>query len=75
MNQHGKKMIAPVIIVLIIVAYYSTLGAILMRSHAPVPLKIIITAFSMIISIIFIIVLRARIKEIRSGEEDDLGKY
>jgi hypothetical protein len=37
--------------------------------------KIITLIVSVVITIIFIAVLIERIKEIRSGEEDDLSKY
>lgn len=71
----SKKIIAPIIITVIICLYYM-LFAILSICF---PIPFIVKVFGIIIPLFFvavcIYVLLERIKEIRSGEEDDLSKY
>ena len=69
-HGHGKKMIAPVIITIIIVLYYLGIGVFFLLTPT-VPVVLV----SVLLSGVMISVLISRIKEIRSGEEDDLGKY
>ena len=68
-------MVAPVIVVICIVSYYFMGVNILTKLDVPNIIKIIALAFSIIITIVFILVLIERIKEIKQGEEDDLSKY
>ena len=75
MKELNKKMIAPVIVVLCITLYYLTGVNILIKFDIPNIIKIAALLFSIIIIIVFIVVLIERIKEIKQGEEDDLGKY
>ena len=75
MNNHGKKMIAPILIVTIIIIYYIIVGASLKIFHVPNLIKIIILSISVIVSVTFVFILVERIKEIKGGEEDDLSKY
>ena len=76
MKKHGKKMIAPIVIVSLIVLYYAAVGIALIFIDGISPL---VTALCLIIPLaiigVSIFVLRERIKEIRSGEEDDLSQY
>ena len=74
MNNHAKKMIAPIVITVLLVAYYAVYFGLLthMLSGAVrwllglIPLGLAAASVGVCIQ---------RIKEIRSGEEDDLGKY
>ena len=74
--KHFKKMIAPIIIATIIIAYYigivvffiSVLGV-------PVGVKIIMIVVLLILSAVMLGVLISRIKEIQGGEEDDISQY
>jgi len=75
MNTHKKKMVAPILIVVFIILYYIIVGIALILFDAPGLVKVIILGISSIVAIIFIFVLIERIKEIKGGEEDDLGKY
>jgi energy-converting hydrogenase Eha subunit C len=75
MNNHTKKIIAPVIIVICIALYYLGMVMVLVKMDLPLMAKIIALIVSVIITIVLLMVLIERIKEIRSGEEDDLGKY
>ncbi len=71
----SKKLIAPIIITIIAVGYFSLyiLGVL----HIPdsLGLKFIGVLISLIFIGYTIFALLDRIEEVRSGEEDDLGKY
>ncbi len=73
MNDSRKKMIAPVAITVIFLVYLAAyiVALILFSNIYLIPLAIPLAALG--IGMIF--TLRSRIKEIRSGEEDDLGNY
>ena len=75
MKEHGKKMVAPVIVVICITLYVFTGVNVLTKLDVPNIVKIISLVFSIIITIVFVVLLFERIKEIKQGEEDDLGKY
>ncbi len=75
MNKHTKKLIAPIIIVSIIVFYYVTLGFELAVLPLPLWGKVLAIFIPAVFAGLSIYVLIQRIKEIRSGEEDDLSKY
>lgn len=70
-----KKMIAPVVITVIVILYFSfyIFGLDMMVEPFWVKTIGILTILALIGVSIF--VLAERIKEIRSGEEDDLSKY
>lgn len=74
--DHGKKMIAPIVISSIIVLYY--VGIIVLFICIPgIPLiaKMLMILIPLLLSAVMIGVLVSRIKEIQGGEEDDLSKY
>lgn len=74
MNEHGKKMIAPIIITILIVLYYAFYFTIVIT--LPVGIwKIFLGIIPIILAVIMIYVCVQRIKEIKEGEEDDLSKY
>jgi len=75
MNNHCKKMIAPVIVVLCIMLYYIIGIYVLFKTNIPDVIKIMAVILSILITAVLIKVLAERIKEIKEGEEDDLGKY
>ena len=75
MHIHTKKMIAPIIIVFLILAYYIALGVFFVKFGTPLIFKLIGIIVPAVVSGAFIWLLVQRIKEIKGGEEDDLGKY
>lgn len=76
MKDHKKKMIAPVVITLIIVLYYVGIAAVfLLVDGMPALVKVLLIAVPLALAGVMIGVLISRIKEIRSGEEDDLSNY
>lgn len=74
--MHKKKMIAPIIITIILLLYYLGFACLCFFIEGmPVWCKLVMGIVPLILAAVCIFVLAERIKEIRSGEEDDLGKY
>ena len=74
MNEHGKKMIAPIIITILSVLYYAFYFTIIIA--LPVGIwKLFLGIIPVVLAVIMIYVCVQRIKEIEEGEEDDLSKY
>jgi fatty acid desaturase len=75
MSSHGKKMLAPVIITIVFLLYLLIYGALLAQVVLAEPLVLILAIPLILLGIGMVYVLFARIREIRSGEEDDLDNY
>ncbi|MDR0443150.1 MAG: hypothetical protein LBH44_07080 [Treponema sp.] len=75
MTKHGKKIIAPVVVVLCLTLYNLIIWVIFLRIGLPKMVIFLGVSIPIVINIILIKVLIDRVKEIRKGEEDDLGKY
>jgi hypothetical protein len=75
MNPHNKKMIAPIIISVIIILYLGLASACILNDGMPLIVKLLGGIITLLLVGVSIYVLIERIKEIRSGEEDDLSKY
>ena len=74
--MHRRKYIAPVIVVVLLCAYYIAFAVLVGRmSHLPLGAKIVAIVLPLLICGALLGVLGQRIHEIRSGEEDDLDKY
>ena len=70
-----KKYLAPLVVAVLMIIYLIVYFSIfIMLIENPV-FKVLLGIIPAIFSGIMIYVLIERIKEIRSGEEDDLGKY
>lgn len=74
-KNHIYKMIAPIIISIILIAYYIFFFTIIVAQGMPFIFVVLLGLFPLFIVGVIIYVLVERINEIRSGEEDDLGKY
>ena len=73
-NQaHWKKMIAPAIITALFLLYLIIYGGFLLQALAPAALLFAIPLVLLGIGSVYTLV--TRIREIRSGEEDDLDNY
>ena len=76
MNDHKKKMVAPIIITVILVLYYlGFVVACVVIPGIPTIAKFLFGVMPLALAAVTINVMLKRIKEIRSGEEDDLSKY
>lgn len=74
--MHIRKMIAPIVITVIMVLYYAGFAYVcVFWDGIPLIVKILGGVIPALLAGVCIYVLVERIKEIRSGEEDDLSKY
>ena len=75
MDRHKKKMIAPIIITILFLIYVIAYGVLVMTA-AEWNLWFLLLAIPLaMLGAGMVCVLIARIREIRSGEEDDLDNY
>lgn len=74
MKTHKRKMIAPIVVSFIMVLYYAVYFGILITLVDGI-YKWLLGIIPVILSAFMIYVCIERIKEIRKGEEDDIGKY
>ena len=70
-----KKYLAPILIAIFMIAYFIIYFGFIITLIESLILKIIIGIVPVFFVGVMIFVLIERIKELRSGEEDDLGKY
>lgn len=76
MKGHGKKLIAPIVITALIVLYFIGFIVVIATTTLLPPGWIIAgSVIPLCLAGVMIYVLAQRVKEIRSGEEDDLSQY
>jgi divalent metal cation (Fe/Co/Zn/Cd) transporter len=68
-------MIAPVVVVISISVYYFVVINALFAYGVSKIMGIAVLVVSLIMTVLLLVVLVERIKEIRKGEEDDLSQY
>ena len=74
MKNHGKKMIAPIVVTALFVLYYVLYFGVIIWYIDGI-FKYILGIVPLLLSIVMVAVCIERIKEIKKGEEDDLSKY
>ena len=76
MRNHRKKLIAPIVITALIVLYFIGFIVVIAVTDFLPPVWIILgSVIPLCLAGVMICVLIQRVKEIRSGEEDDLSQY
>ena len=75
MKKHGKKMIAPIVITVLVILYFIAYFGFLIYLIDNIVLKLLSGIIPALLAAVMIYVCIQRIKEIKGGEEDDLGKY
>ena len=75
MTDHGRKMIAPILITVLVVIYEFVYFGVLISLVKNTALKLLLFLVPAVLAAAMIGVLVQRIKEIKGGEEDDLGQY
>lgn len=75
MDEHGKKMIAPIVITILMVAYYIFYFGVLLSVIPLMAVKLLLGIIPILLTGVMIYVCVQRIHEIRKGEEDDLSQY
>ncbi|MDE6917558.1 MAG: hypothetical protein K2P39_12265 [Lachnospiraceae bacterium] len=74
--NYWKKMVAPIVIAVIMIAYYIGAAVFFMAVPGiPAAVKILMVVIPLILAAVMLGVLISRIKEIQGGEEDDLSQY
>lgn len=75
-HNHRKKMVAPIIIASVLIVYYVVIAAVcFLLPEIPVTVKVLLAVVPLALAGVALAMLSERIREIRSGEEDDLSKY
>ena len=74
MDYQKKKMIAPIVVSVLTILYYIIYFSLII-STVESTFKYVLGMIPIIFSIIMIKVCVERIREIKGGEEDDIGKY
>ncbi len=73
-QEHKKKMVAPIIITILMILYYSIYFGVLMHLIGGIIGKLL-GIIPLLLCGTMIYVCMQRIKEIKEGEEDDLSQY
>ena len=74
-TEQRKKMVAPIVITIVFLLYLIGYGIAIAVTTEWNPIMILVAIPLVALGIGMIAVLKSRIKEIRSGEEDDLSNY
>lgn len=74
MNNHGYKMIAPIVITALTVAYFVLYFGLIIGTVEGIA-KVLLGIIPLALAGTMLYVCIERIKEIKKGEEDDIGKY
>ena len=74
-REHRKKMAAPIVITVLFVLYLIAYVVLVILAAGWSPAMLLLTIPLVALGIGMVVVLKERIKEIKSGEEDDLEKY
>ena len=74
MNNHGYKMIAPIVITALTVAYFVMYFGLIIGTVGGIA-KVLLGIIPLALSGTMLYVCIERIKEIKKGEEDDISKY
>jgi uncharacterized membrane protein YbhN (UPF0104 family) len=75
MKEHGKKMIAPIVITVIVIAYLIVYFGLLRTLVESTLLKLLLGIVPALLGAAMAGVCIQRIREIKGGEEDDLSQY
>ena len=75
MTEHGKKMLAPILITLVFLLYLAIYGFLVVKASLEEPMVILMGIPLVLLGIGMVYTLFTRIREIREGEEDDLDNY
>ncbi len=73
-NEHKRKMIAPIVVAVLLVLYYVVYFGLLI-ALLPGVWKILFGIVPLLLAVVTVKVCIERIREIKKGEEDDLSQY
>ncbi|MBR6155160.1 MAG: hypothetical protein IKQ43_12060 [Treponema sp.] len=75
MGKHGKSILEAVIVTIIILGFYGVYFGIFISQMNSMLVKLLVGIIPAILGVMMIYVCIQRIREIKGGQEDDLGKY
>lgn len=75
MRKHIIKLLAPIVVTVLLIVYFVFFMLMWVSDPLPAAVKVIGIIVPLALIGVSIFVLVERIKEIRSGDEDDLSKY
>jgi len=73
--MYMKKLVAPIVITFLLLMYFGFVLLNLIRIPESLGIRILWLIIPLALMGVSVFVLIERIREIRSGDEDDLGKY
>lgn len=74
-QNRKRKLVAPIIVTAIVILQLSLFAALCFFQEYPLPVKLLGLVVCAALAGVSIFVLAERIREIKGGEEDDLGNY
>ena len=74
-TDHTRKMAAPIVVTVLFLAYLAVYAVAVVQSVDSAAVAVLLALPLIALGAGMVVVLRQRIREIRSGEEDDLGNY
>jgi len=74
MNEHKKKLVAPIVVTVIMILYYIVYFGFLISVIDGI-WKYIFGILPLLFIVVTVMVCIERINEIKKGEEDDISKY
>lgn len=74
-KHHGKKMVAPIVVTVLVIVYFIFYFGWLISLLESAVWKLLLGIVPALFGAVMIGVCIQRIKEIKGGEEDDLGQY
>ena len=74
MNNHKKKMIAPIVVAVVFILYFALYFGLLFAALDGI-LKYALGIIPLLMMGVILAVCIERIQEIKKGEEDDISKY
>ena len=74
-TDHTRKMAAPIVVTVLFLAYLAVYAVAVVQSVDSAAVAALLALPLIALGAGMVVVLRQRIREIRSGEEDDLGNY
>lgn len=75
MKLHGRKMVAPIVVTILLVLYYLAYFGFLIYFIDILAVRILLGIIPLALAGVMIYVCVERIREIKEGEEDDLSQY
>ena len=74
-NKHRRKMTAPILVTILVILYFFLYFGVLVALAHSTLLRLLLGICPVLLGAAVIVVCIQRLREIKGGEEDDLGQY